>query len=76
MVAQACTDSHGERLAPEGAWQGPGVTGLLSLQLQHQASKALWFLKQSVALFRSPQAAIRQAAIWFAGTAVVVPQMG
>ncbi|XP_040841717.1 maestro heat-like repeat-containing protein family member 7 [Ochotona curzoniae] len=40
---------------------------ILRALLQHQASKALWFLKQSVALFRSPQAAIRQAAIWFAG---------
>ncbi|XP_069911030.1 maestro heat-like repeat-containing protein family member 7 [Oryctolagus cuniculus] len=40
---------------------------ILRALLQQQASKALWFLRQSVALFKSSQAAIRQAAVWFAG---------
>lgn len=39
------------------------------LQLQQEAGRALWFLKQSVLLFRSPQVPIRRAAVWFAGTA-------
>ncbi|EPY77749.1 hypothetical protein CB1_001198002 [Camelus ferus] len=56
--------------------QGPRKTGhgaarpqgnLLQMQLEQEASKALWFLKQSVTLFKSPQAPIRQAAVWFAG---------
>uniref|UniRef100_A0A8D1V9M5 Maestro heat like repeat family member 7 n=1 Tax=Sus scrofa TaxID=9823 RepID=A0A8D1V9M5_PIG len=40
---------------------------ILRALLKKEASKALWFLKQSVTLFRSPQAPIRQAAVWFAG---------
>ncbi|KAL1775506.1 maestro heat-like repeat-containing protein family member 7 [Sigmodon hispidus] len=40
---------------------------ILSILLQQERSKALWFLKQSVALFKSPQGPIRQVAVWFAG---------
>uniref|UniRef100_G1TMI0 Uncharacterized protein n=1 Tax=Oryctolagus cuniculus TaxID=9986 RepID=G1TMI0_RABIT len=40
---------------------------ILRALLQQQASKALWFLRQSVALFKSSQAPIRQVAVWFAG---------
>ncbi|XP_070357524.1 maestro heat-like repeat-containing protein family member 2B [Equus asinus] len=40
--------------------------GFLS-KLEQKANKALWFLKQCEALFNSPQARIRQAAVWFAG---------
>ncbi|KAM6165227.1 maestro heat-like repeat-containing protein family member 7 [Erethizon dorsatum] len=35
--------------------------------LQQETNKALWFLKQCVALFKSTQVPIRQAAVWFAG---------
>lgn len=40
---------------------------ILRALLEKEAGKALWFLKQSVLLFKSPQAPIRQAAVWFAG---------
>ncbi|XP_040595020.1 maestro heat-like repeat-containing protein family member 7 isoform X2 [Mesocricetus auratus] len=40
---------------------------ILSALLQQEKSKALWFLKQSVTLFKSPQGPIRQVAVWFAG---------
>ncbi|XP_074207649.1 maestro heat-like repeat-containing protein family member 7 isoform X1 [Camelus bactrianus] len=43
------------------------VWTILRALLEQEASKALWFLKQSVTLFKSPQAPIRQAAVWFAG---------
>ncbi|XP_019493668.1 PREDICTED: maestro heat-like repeat-containing protein family member 7 [Hipposideros armiger] len=46
---------------------GLGLTWRLVPQLEKEAGKALWFLKQSVLLFKSPQAPIRQAAVWFAG---------
>ncbi|XP_070623772.1 maestro heat-like repeat-containing protein family member 6 isoform X2 [Bos indicus] len=42
---------------------------ILSALLQQEVGRALWFLKQSVQLFRSPQVPIRRAAVWFAGTA-------
>lgn len=37
------------------------------LQLKQEANKGPQFLKQCVALFKSPQAPIRQQAVWFAG---------
>uniref|UniRef100_H0XRZ8 Maestro heat like repeat family member 7 n=1 Tax=Otolemur garnettii TaxID=30611 RepID=H0XRZ8_OTOGA len=40
---------------------------ILTALLQQEKNKALWFLRQSVVLFKSPQAPIRQAAVWFAG---------
>ncbi|KAG8518016.1 Maestro heat-like repeat-containing protein family member 7 [Galemys pyrenaicus] len=40
---------------------------ILRALLEQEPSRASWFLKQSVTLFKSPQAAIRQAAVWFAG---------
>ncbi|KAM5302065.1 maestro heat-like repeat family member 5 [Glossophaga mutica] len=40
---------------------------ILTALLKQEPGKALWFLKQSVTLFKSPQAPIRQAAVWFAG---------
>ncbi|XP_055276117.1 maestro heat-like repeat family member 5 [Moschus berezovskii] len=43
------------------------VWTILSALLQQEAGRALWFLKQSVLLFRSPQVPIRLAAVWFAG---------
>ncbi|CAN0572307.1 unnamed protein product [Rangifer tarandus platyrhynchus] len=43
------------------------VWTVLSALLQQEAGRALWFLKQSVLLFRSPQVPIRRAAVWFAG---------
>ncbi|XP_012582230.1 PREDICTED: maestro heat-like repeat-containing protein family member 2A [Condylura cristata] len=43
------------------------VWTILRALLEQESSKAPWFLKQSMMLFKSPQAAIRQAAVWFAG---------
>ncbi|GAB1285482.1 Maestro heat-like repeat family member 3 [Apodemus speciosus] len=43
------------------------VFTILSALLKQEKSKELWFLKQSVALFKSPQGPIRQVAVWFAG---------
>ncbi|XP_017915477.1 PREDICTED: maestro heat-like repeat family member 5 isoform X2 [Capra hircus] len=43
------------------------VWTILSALLQQEAGRALWFLKQSVLLFRSPQVPIRRTAVWFAG---------
>nr|XP_019606427.1 PREDICTED: maestro heat-like repeat family member 5 isoform X2 [Rhinolophus sinicus] len=43
------------------------VWTILRALLEKEAGKALWFLKQCVSLFKSPQAPIRQAAVWFAG---------
>ncbi|XP_073904780.1 maestro heat-like repeat-containing protein family member 7 [Castor canadensis] len=40
---------------------------ILGALLQQKRNKALWFLKQCVGLFKSPQVHIRQAAVWFAG---------
>ncbi|CAH6787727.1 maestro heat-like repeat-containing protein family member 7 [Phodopus roborovskii] len=40
---------------------------ILSALLQQERSKALWLLKQSVALFKSPQGPVRQVAVWFTG---------
>ncbi|XP_045040489.2 maestro heat-like repeat-containing protein family member 7 [Desmodus rotundus] len=40
---------------------------ILTALLKQEAGKALWFLKQSVTLFKSPQAPVRQAAVWFVG---------
>nr|XP_048286882.1 maestro heat-like repeat-containing protein family member 7 [Myodes glareolus] len=48
------------------------VFTILSALLQQERSKALWFLKQSVALFRSPQGPVRQVAVWFAGQIIRV----
>ncbi|XP_044798557.2 uncharacterized protein LOC102396267 isoform X2 [Bubalus bubalis] len=42
------------------------VWTILSALLQQEVDRALWFLKQSVQLFRSPQVPIRRAAVWFA----------
>ncbi|XP_028629603.1 maestro heat-like repeat-containing protein family member 7 [Grammomys surdaster] len=46
------------------------VFTILSALLKQERSKALWFLKQSVALFKSPQDPIRQVAVWFAGQVI------
>ncbi|XP_021054965.1 maestro heat-like repeat-containing protein family member 7 [Mus pahari] len=43
------------------------VFTILSALLKQERSRALWFLKQTVALFKSPQGPIRQVAVWFAG---------
>nr|XP_020139975.1 maestro heat-like repeat-containing protein family member 7 [Microcebus murinus] len=43
------------------------VWSILGALLEQEASKALWFLRQTVALFKNPQTPIRQAAVWFAG---------
>ncbi|XP_032277970.1 maestro heat-like repeat-containing protein family member 7 [Phoca vitulina] len=43
------------------------VWTILRALLGQEANKALWFLKQCMTLFKSPQAPIRQAAIRFAG---------
>ncbi|XP_031197407.1 maestro heat-like repeat-containing protein family member 7 [Mastomys coucha] len=43
------------------------VFTILSALLKQERNKVLWFLKQSVALFKSPQDPIRQVAVWFAG---------
>ncbi|KAK2503508.1 hypothetical protein MC885_018238 [Smutsia gigantea] len=43
------------------------VWTILRALLKQEANKALWFLKQCVGLFKSPQAPIRQEAVWFAG---------
>ncbi|EGW02196.1 Uncharacterized protein C1orf106-like [Cricetulus griseus] len=40
---------------------------ILSALLQQERHKVLWFLKQSVALFKSRQDPIRQLAVWFTG---------
>lgn len=63
--SQDCWGAGAEELA-----MGTVPTQHRLLQLKKEASKALWFLKQSVTLFRSPQAPIRQAAVWFAGRAL------
>ncbi|XP_069315614.1 maestro heat-like repeat-containing protein family member 7 [Eulemur rufifrons] len=49
------------------AFEEKDVWIILGALLEQEANKALWFLKQSVALFKSPQVPIRQAAVWFAG---------
>uniref|UniRef100_A0A8C5LEL4 Maestro heat-like repeat family member 3 n=1 Tax=Jaculus jaculus TaxID=51337 RepID=A0A8C5LEL4_JACJA len=46
---------------------GSDVFTILRALLKQELNRALWFLKQSVALFKSPQAPIRQVAIWFTG---------
>nr|KAF6399875.1 hypothetical protein HJG59_010141 [Molossus molossus] len=43
------------------------VWTILRVLLEKQAGRALWFLQQCVTLFKSAQAPIRQAAVWFAG---------
>ncbi|XP_063459569.1 uncharacterized protein LOC134730184 [Pan paniscus] len=43
------------------------VWNILGALLDQETNKALWFLKQRVALFKSPQVPIRWAAVWFAG---------
>ncbi|XP_037353625.1 maestro heat-like repeat-containing protein family member 7 [Talpa occidentalis] len=43
------------------------VWTILRALLEQETSRASWFLKQSVTLFKSPQPTIRQAAVWFAG---------
>ncbi|XP_062971143.1 maestro heat-like repeat-containing protein family member 7 [Cynocephalus volans] len=43
------------------------VWTVLRALLEQEKDRALWFLKHSVALFKSPQVPIRQAAVWFAG---------
>ncbi|KAM7335987.1 hypothetical protein ACRRTK_004480 [Alexandromys fortis] len=51
----------------KGVFSKNDVFMILSALLQQERSKALWFLKQSVALFKSPQGPVRQVAVWFAG---------
>ncbi|XP_048214210.1 maestro heat-like repeat-containing protein family member 7 [Perognathus longimembris pacificus] len=48
------------------------VFTILRALLQQEPSKAPWFLKQCTALFKSPQAPIRQLAVWFAGQIIQV----
>ncbi|XP_035871969.1 maestro heat-like repeat-containing protein family member 1 [Phyllostomus discolor] len=43
------------------------VWTILTAVLKQEPGKALWFLRQSVVLFKSPQAPIRQLAVWFVG---------
>ncbi|XP_054318829.1 uncharacterized protein LOC129019706 isoform X3 [Pongo pygmaeus] len=43
------------------------VWNILGALLEQETNEALWFLKQCVALFKSPQVPIRWAAVWFAG---------
>ncbi|XP_010643421.1 maestro heat-like repeat-containing protein family member 7 [Fukomys damarensis] len=43
------------------------VFTIIGALLQQETNKALWFLKQCVASFKSTQVPIRQAAVWFAG---------
>ncbi|XP_027630359.1 maestro heat-like repeat-containing protein family member 7 [Tupaia chinensis] len=43
------------------------VWTILQGLLEQERLRALWFLKQCMGLFKSPQAPIRQAAVWFAG---------
>ncbi|XP_060252222.1 uncharacterized protein LOC121816086 isoform X2 [Ovis aries] len=52
------------------------VWTILSALLQQETGRALWFLKQSVLLFRSPQVPIRRTAVWFAGTAGLASARG
>ncbi|XP_054318819.1 uncharacterized protein LOC129019706 isoform X2 [Pongo pygmaeus] len=42
------------------------VWNILGALLEQETNEALWFLKQCVALFKSPQVPIRWAAVWFA----------
>ncbi|XP_026635583.1 maestro heat-like repeat-containing protein family member 7 [Microtus ochrogaster] len=56
----------------KGVFSKNDVFSILSALLQQERSKALWFLKQSVALFKSPQGPIRQVAVWFAGQIIRV----
>ncbi|XP_060034499.1 maestro heat-like repeat-containing protein family member 7 [Erinaceus europaeus] len=45
---------------------------ILRALLEQEASKALWFLRQSLALFNNPQTPIRQAAVWFSGQVIQI----
>ncbi|XP_055454055.1 maestro heat-like repeat-containing protein family member 7 [Psammomys obesus] len=51
----------------KGVFAKKDVFTILIALLQQERSKVLWFLKQSVALFKSPQGPIRQVAVWFSG---------
>nr|KAF6395394.1 hypothetical protein HJG63_009951 [Rousettus aegyptiacus] len=72
-VAQVCrlTLCH---MATALGWSGLKATFakkdmwmILRALLEQEAGKALWFLRQCTTLFKSPQAPIRYAAVWFAG---------
>ncbi|XP_039739460.1 maestro heat-like repeat-containing protein family member 7 isoform X4 [Pteropus medius] len=72
-VAQVCrlTLCH---MATALGWSGLKVTFakkdmwmILKALLEQEAGKAIWFLRQCMTLFKSPQAPIRHAAVWFAG---------
>ncbi|XP_059533816.1 uncharacterized protein LOC132222639 [Myotis daubentonii] len=39
-------------------------------QLEREAGRGLWLLTQSLSLLRSPQAPVRQAAVWFTGQVI------
>ncbi|XP_032144568.1 maestro heat-like repeat-containing protein family member 7 [Sapajus apella] len=43
------------------------VWNILRALLEQETDKALWFLKQCVVRFSSPQVPVRRAAVWFAG---------
>ncbi|XP_064216257.1 maestro heat-like repeat-containing protein family member 2A isoform X1 [Aotus nancymaae] len=43
------------------------VWNILGALLEQETNKALWFLKQCVVRFGSPQVPVRRAAVWFAG---------
>ncbi|KAM4860595.1 maestro heat-like repeat-containing protein family member 7 isoform 2-T2 [Thomomys bottae] len=48
------------------------VFTILRALLQQEPNKGPWFLKQCVILFKSPQAPLRQIAVWFAGQIIQV----
>uniref|UniRef100_A0A8C6S018 Maestro heat-like repeat family member 3 n=1 Tax=Nannospalax galili TaxID=1026970 RepID=A0A8C6S018_NANGA len=52
------------------------VFTILIALLHQETTKALWFLKQCVALFKSPQGPIRHAAVWFAGQIIQILDLG
>uniref|UniRef100_G3UDW7 Maestro heat like repeat family member 7 n=1 Tax=Loxodonta africana TaxID=9785 RepID=G3UDW7_LOXAF len=48
------------------------VWTILKTLLEQETNKALWFLNQCISLFKSPQAPIRQVAVWFAGQIIPI----
>ncbi|XP_016067062.1 PREDICTED: maestro heat-like repeat-containing protein family member 2A [Miniopterus natalensis] len=72
-VVEACRPTLRRMATILGWWRLKAIFAqkdvwtILRALLEQEAGKALWFLRQSVALFKSPQAPIRQAAVWFVG---------
>ncbi|CAK6442317.1 unnamed protein product [Pipistrellus nathusii] len=46
---------------------------ILRALLEHEAGRGRWLLSQSLALLQSPQAPVRQAAVWFTGQIIQSP---